>query len=658
MSAPTLETARSYVARGWNPIPIPYRAKKPVDDRWHERRIDASNVEQYFNGVPQNIGVQMGPQSNCLTDVDLDCKEALAVAPFLLPTSAAMFGRQSKRCSHLLFYTDLPETFDRAAIQFKDPRQQAEADNTDDKVMLLELRIGGGGRAAQTVFPPSIHKDTGEPIEWERGCDGEPTRIDGAALLRAAKEAAAACLFARYWPRIGGRHDAALVLGGLLARAGMDTPRIKLFAKAVAVAADADVNHLTRCAEDAARGFADGRNVFGFPAAVETFGETVAKKCAEWLGYQQPFQTRASAAGSNPTVVTLKRASDIEVKPISWVWPGWLARGKMHIIGGQPGVGKTTLALLMAATVTTGGQWPDGTVAAKGNVVVWSGEDDPADTIVPRLAASGADRERVFIVENVIENGEKRAFDPARDIEPLRRAVEAAGDVVLLIVDPIVNAVAGDSHKNGETRRGLQPLVDLANSIGAALLGVTHFSKGTSGREPIERITGSFAFGALARVVMVAAENQVAEDGGGRCILARAKSNIGPNQGGFAYSLRTTPMSDRDDIVVSIAVWGERIEGTARDMLAVAEAEPDKDEGGALTEAKEFLIDLLADGPKPAKACKAAATEAALSWDTVKRAKAKLGIKSIKFKEGWRWELPASDTAIAGEDREQSECPF
>jgi putative DNA primase/helicase len=586
----------------------------------------------------------------------------LAIAPYLLPRSTAIFGRKSKRHSHLLFYTDLAQTFDKAAIQLKDPRQQVEAENTDDKVMLFELRIGGGGKAAQTIFPPSIHKDTGEPIEWEPGCGGEPTRIDGATLLKAAKEAAAACLFARYWPRIGGRHDAALVLGGLLARAGMDIPHIKLFAEAVARAAGADVNHTTRCAEDAAKGYADGRNVFGLPAAVETFGEAVAKKCAEWLGYDPRLQARASAVGGNPAVVTLKRASDIEVKPISWVWPGWLARGKMHIIGGQPGVGKTSLALLMAAAVTTGGRWPDGTAAAKGKVVIWSGEDDPADTIVPRLAASGADCERVFVVENVIENGEKRAFDPARDIEPLSRAIEAAGEVVLLIVDPIVNAVAGDSHKNGETRRGLQPLVDLANSIGAALLGVTHFSKGTSGRDPIERITGSVAFGALARVVMVAAQNQAAEDGtGGRCILARAKSNIGPSQGGFAYSLKTTPMPYRCDIVVSIAEWGQRIEGTARDMLAVAEAEPEKDEGGALKEAKEFLIDLLADGPKPAKECKAEAKEAGLSLDTVKRAKAKLGIKSVKSgfnKEGWRWELPACDTVIAGEGRKQSECPF
>jgi putative DNA primase/helicase len=349
---------------------------------------------------------------------------------------------------------------------------------------------------------------------------------------------------------------------------------------------------------------------------------------------------------ASPAIVNLRRASELKATPISWVWPGWLARGKAHIIGGQPGAGKTTLAMKMAAVVSTGGRWPDGTTATRGNVVIWSGEDDPADTLLPRLAASGADLTRVFFVEDVIEGKERRSFDPAKDIGPLKQAIEAAGGAVLLVVDPIVSAVAGDSHKNGETRRSLQPLVDVASDVGAALLGVTHFSKGTSGREPIERITGSIAFGALARVVMVAAKEPEAEDGtAGRRILARAKSNIGPDEGGFAYSLELVPMTGRDDIEASVAVWGGRIDGTARDMLAVAESSDDDGEATAFNEAKDFLLDLLMDGPKSAKECKAAAAEAALSLITVKRAKSKLGIASIKdgMTGGWLWSLPEGD---------------
>ena len=270
-------------------------------------------------------------------------------------------------------------------------------------------------------------------------------------------------------------------------------------------------------------------------------------------------------------------------------------------------------------------------------------EDDPADTLVPRLAASGADLGRVFFVHDVLEGKERRPFDPAKDVVLLKLAIEAAGGAVLLIVDPIVSAVAGDSHKNGETRRSLQPLVDLASDVKAALLGVTHFSKGTSGREPIERITGSVAFGAIARVVMVAAKEPDTEDGtAGRRILARAKSNIGPDEGGFAYCLELVPMPGRNDIEASIAVWGERINGTARDMLAVAESFDDDGGTTVFNEAKDFLLDFLTDGPKPAKVVQAAARDWGHRWATIRRAKDALGVTSAKNggDGAWRWALP------------------
>lgn len=352
-------------------------------------------------------------------------------------------------------------------------------------------------------------------------------------------------------------------------------------------------------------------------------------------------QNGATPAETPRSSVCLRRASEIDAIGIAWLWRGWLAQGKMQILGGQPGAGKTTLAMRIAATVSTGSQWADGSSAMPGNVVIWSGEDDPADTLVPRLAASGADLERVFFVEHVIEDNQRRSFDPSRDISALRHAIEEAGGATLIIVDPVVSAVAADSHKNGETRRALQPLVDLAAEAGAALLGIHHFSKNTAGREPIERITGSIAFGALARVVIVAAKEPDAEDGTkGRRICARAKSNIGPDDGGFAYSLDIVPMPRHPDITASVAVWGDRIDGTAKEMLAVAEAE-DGDEVIVRQEATDFLIELLTDGPKPTREIKKAATDCGLSWATVRRAQHDLKIKPAKrgMADGWEWSL-------------------
>lgn len=346
--------------------------------------------------------------------------------------------------------------------------------------------------------------------------------------------------------------------------------------------------------------------------------------------------------------VRLQAGASIKAVAIKWLWPGWIAAGKFEVVGGGAGVGKTTLVMSMVATVTTGGRWPDGTVSPCGCVVIWSGEDDPADTLVPRLAASGADLSKVFFVTDVEDRGKSRAFDPSKDMDALRESLRELPNVHMIVVDPIVAAVGGDSHKNAETRRGLAPLVDLAGSINAALIGITHFSKGTAGREPLERITGSLAFGALARVVMIAAKDQDEEDGSeGRRFLARAKSNIGPDEGGFAYRLEQRPMPTDPDIIASVAEFGERIDGSARDMLATAETDPEDGNGpgGAMDEAKCFLIDALADGPVPVKKLQGLARDAAQNWSTIKRAKKDLRIETHKggMDAGWTWQMPEED---------------
>jgi putative DNA primase/helicase len=101
-------------------------------------------------------------------------------------------------------------------------------------------------------------------------------------------------------------------------------------------------------------------------------------------------------------------------------------------------------------------------------------------------------------------------------------------------------------------------------------------------------------------------------------------------------------MREQPDIVASVVSWGASVSGTAREILAGAEAGTDREGSGALREATDFLLDLLIDGPKPAKECKAAAAEAALSWATVRRAQDKLGIKPSKdsMTGGWTWSLP------------------
>ncbi len=338
--------------------------------------------------------------------------------------------------------------------------------------------------------------------------------------------------------------------------------------------------------------------------------------------------------------VLIQCAAQIPILPIRWLWHEWLPAGKLVILAGTPGTGKTTLSLQIAATITNGGKFPDGSRhLQKDNVLVWSSEDAPNDTLIPRLVAAGADLNRCHFISGFLENGEKRAFDPATDIYELDKAVLQMGGASLLIVDPIVSAVSGDMHRANEVRRSLQALVDFAERHGCAVLGITHFSKGSSGRSPQERVIGSQAFAALARMVWVAAK----EEGGNKRVLARAKSNIAPDDGGFGYSLNQTTLNN--SIATSYVLWEGAIDGSAREILG--DVEHDENGGSALEEAESFLKDLLSYGPITQKQIQIEAIGAGHSKSTLERAKKKLGIKSDKngLKGGWYWHLPCEENS-------------
>src|SRR6516225_9808184 len=281
-----LDVALDYIGRGWNPVPVDHRSKKPSAGKgWQLRIIDVNNAAQHFNGAQMNIGVVLGPSSHGLTDVDLDCDEARAIGSYVLPRTGAIFGRASSRAAHWLFYTDLSVTADKAVLVFNDPTTGGR---------MLELRIGGDS-GAQTVFPGSTH-ETGEVITWEES--GEPASVDNDDLHCLVHDLAAYSLIARYWPARGlkTRHNAALIVGGFLARAGMATQEIKVVAEAIARAAnDKEWRNRREAAEDAAKAFHAGKHAYGITGMRKQFGDAVADQVAEWLGYD---------GGSEPTAAS------------------------------------------------------------------------------------------------------------------------------------------------------------------------------------------------------------------------------------------------------------------------------------------------------------------------------------------------------------------
>jgi hypothetical protein len=270
-----LNIALEYIARGWNPIPVPHRTKKPTAKGWNELVVTAETAGQFFNGQQLNIGVRLGETSDGLTDVDLDCPEALVIASYILPPTGAKFGRASSRASHRLYRTTLAQSHAVATIRFEDPQRSKK----DNLFLFLELRIGGE-KGAQTIFPGSTHVE-GEAITWDDR--GDPSSVDAEHLHTRVKLLAAACLFARYWPSKEShlRHEAALTIGGFLHRAGIDLALAKPMMEGIAIAAG-DEERKDRVAAVEMR---DGAHARGFPKLREMFGEKIAECAAKWLDY-------------------------------------------------------------------------------------------------------------------------------------------------------------------------------------------------------------------------------------------------------------------------------------------------------------------------------------------------------------------------------------
>jgi len=252
----------------------------------------------------------------------------------------------------------------------------------------------------------------------------------------------------------------------------------------------------------------------------------------------------AEARKSMSKRIRVIMGSDVKLEAIDWLWPEWLAHGKLHIIAGRPGALKTTTMVGFAAVVSFGGEWPDGSRAARGKVVIWSGEDAINDTLMPRFVAAGGDPAQVAFISGVEEGGRKRNFDPSRDMDDLVAVCAELGGVALIIIDPVVAVAKGDSHKNAEARRDLQPLVDLAERTNAAVVGVHHFTKRSEDADPLDRVSGSLAFGAGPRVVLLSALDRKAAGGERRGVLMRAKNNVGPSHGGIEFTAETWPLAD------------------------------------------------------------------------------------------------------------------
>lgn len=337
--------------------------------------------------------------------------------------------------------------------------------------------------------------------------------------------------------------------------------------------------------------------------------------------------------------------ADVQPQPVRWLWPGRIPLGKLTIVDGDPGLGKSLITLDLAARVSCGGAMPDGAACdldGPAGVVLLTAEDDPADTIRPRLDAAGADCSRIVMLQGIREtttlpDGTEKTttrLPTLGDIVALERAVQEVG-AKLVIVDPVM-AYTGkaDSHVDSEVRAVLARLAEMAQRLGVAVVVVRHLNK-TGGGNPLYRGGGSIGFIASARSGLLVAPDPD-DPNGRRRILASTKSNLAELASSLAYAIEA-PYG------VAQIHWLGSSDHSAKTLLA---AQNDGEEKTAVDEAKDFLTDLLSDGPVEAKVAKAEAKDAGISERTLARAKTLLGVRAVKLGFGdsgrWMWDLPAN----------------
>ena len=331
----------------------------------------------------------------------------------------------------------------------------------------------------------------------------------------------------------------------------------------------------------------------------------------------------------------LTTISNVQRESVSWLWQNRIPFGKLTLLDGDPGLGKSTVALTVAAQVTIGGLLPgNGTPLTPGDVLLLSFEDGLGDTIRPRLEAAGADLTRVHVPEfpESLPDGSEYQRPPVipDDLPALRSLIEAKG-VKLIIVDPLMAALSGDvnSYRDQDVRRALAPLSILAEETGVAVLVLRHMNKGGGGNA-LYRGGGSIGITGAARSVLLMAKDPDDEE---KRVIAPVKNNLSK----FAPSL-SFRLEDYGD--VGRVVWEGESPHSANALAAGVQEIPG--EAPALEEAVEFLLDLLADGPVSAPSVQTKAKNAGIKDATLRRAKEKLHIRSVKhgFGDGWGWELP------------------
>ncbi|MEQ1904757.1 MAG: AAA family ATPase [Pirellulaceae bacterium] len=578
--------------------------KHPRLTSWQTKAtVDVSQIESWWKQWPEsNLGVVLGPSSQVI-DIEYDDDEGEATAQELLAHLKTPKYR-SHRSTHHLFY--FPERLypPKAVLRWRG----------------LEIRFGTDARGAQSIFPPSLHA-SGQRYEWllhpsKVGLADAPLwladAISEAAVIPAKVEAHGVANALSFIMRgesetlethpgesQGNRHSKLMELVGRWL--GTHGPSGELPQLAL--------NWAVRCTPPM-----EPNEVLG---VVARLAEKELSKGVKQGGGGSAVQL-VTTAQATPRTFQARPYSDIDATEVEWLWKDRIAIGKLTLLVGEPGLGKTFAAIDIAAHVSTGSPFADGATPPMGEVAILTAEDGAGDTIRPRLDAAGADVSKVLHIDGV-GSGDTTGFPSLKDdLQPLEEFFKSRPELRLIIVDPLAAFLGDkiDSHSNTQVRAVLGPLCELCERYRVALLGITHLAKAEA--KAINRVIGSIAFVAAARACWLVAKDR--DDETTRLFLP-VKNNLSQSNG-LAYA-----------IVDGRCCWHSEEVLVSADDIGGDENETPREE------ARQWLLAKLTH-PMPAKWILTQAKADGISERTLHRAKKELGIVSEKSADAWVWRLP------------------
>jgi len=347
-------------------------------------------------------------------------------------------------------------------------------------------------------------------------------------------------------------------------------------------------------------------------------------------------------------------AANVRTRKVEWAWHNYLALGKLSIVEGDPGDGKSVLTVDLAARWSSGAALPDGREhGGPWPVFMISAEDDPEDTIVPRLIAAGARLDLVTLFPHGASPD--RPFEFSSDLPALERRIMEVG-ARIIIFDPLAAFLSStvDTHNDMQVRHALYPLKALAMRTRSAVIAVRHLNKGSQGTKAIYRGNGSIAFGGAARAGFVVTRDP--EEPQIR-LFANVKTNLSHTPPTLRYSIESTEEE------IPYLMWRGSSDKSAQEALdgpRRMHTEMDSETDSIRRQRQyeiEFLQDALKDGPKTWKQIVAEGREDGFTEIGLRRARADAGLVKILGTGGNRGVVWALRTE-ANPNETQNELPI